>query len=620
MKHLLLGTILLLAPTLAFAQTSSSERLAQARVAQDAGRHPEAIELYRALIEDPDPSVRVLALEGMALLLSWQGEYDEAVKYYREVARLSPEKRRDAIYGAARTLGWARRHSEALDELEPLIEANPDDIEIRMLEGQIAGWGGFTDRSKDALEHVIELQPDHREARLTLAKVLAWGGRLAESQDEFDELLELHPEYNEALVGMAYTLVWQGRPHKAKGYFERVTDPEYMAGREYRIARSALQWGLGDRSDAVHERKGLMREFPGEPDVRDLWRAQSGIVGHHLRPDAQILRDNQGLEIWSLGLGGAYDLANAVYVFADGRKEWLRQAEREGGFPKDDVEVVGGRGGLDFNYEKVSLRGSIGARNSDVDTGGLTGGLSTSFILGPNIPVNLGVDTDFAFFTPQAVRNDVRMTSINFGTSSQVAARLGLNFGYMRTHFEGPDGDVRFTSPGAGERKEYDQNRDWFTGGLRFQAGGFGTSHGNVRLDLGLRGLYFRFDRQYPDVGYWNPRRFRQVMASITPTYRRGEEFAFIAHASGGVQSQNDEPWERALYFYGEFLYQLGRRWDFWSRADYSTSGLARRNAGDGYRAWSLAGGFMVRLGERKPEPKPAGEQIDTPIYPLPPQ
>src|SRR5687768_1414821 len=100
MRHLLhLGTFLLLAPALAVAQTSP-ERLAQAHAAREAGNHPEAIRLYRTLAQDPDLAVRALALEGAALLLSWQGEYDDAIEYYREVARISPEKRRDAIYGA----------------------------------------------------------------------------------------------------------------------------------------------------------------------------------------------------------------------------------------------------------------------------------------------------------------------------------------------------------------------------------------------------------------------------------------------------------------------------------------------------------------------------------------
>jgi tetratricopeptide (TPR) repeat protein len=605
-----LATILLLSPSLALAQ-SSSERLAQARAEREAGNHPEAIRIYRTLLDDPDPAVRAVAFEGAALLLSWQGEYSDAVKYYREAARISPEKRRDAIYGAARTLGWARRHSEGLRELDPLIKANPDDVEVRILEGQIAAWGGYTSRSVEALKHVLELDPAHKEARLTLAKVLAWGGRLAESEQAFRELLQKDPDYSEGLVGITYTLMWQGRPHGAEKYFDRISDPPYIASREYRIAHTALRWALGDRSDAVHERKQLTREFPGEPDVRDLWRAQSGVVGHNLRDDARILRDNQGLEIWSLGASGAYSLSNPLFVFAEGRKEWMRQSELEGGFPADDVEVFGGRGGLDLNYDKFSLRGSIGARRSDADHGGMTGGLAANFLAHPNIGFNLGADTDFAFFTPQAVRNDVRMTGISFTTWSQVSSRLGLNFTYMRTHFEGPDGAVRLTSPSEAERKPFDQNRDLFTASARFQAGGFGTPHGDVRLDLGLRGLYFQFDREFPDVGYWNPSDFRQVMASVTPTYRRGEEFTLIAHAAGGVQSQEDDAWEPALYFYGEFLWQLGRRWDIWTRADYSTGDVRRRTPGEGYRAWSVAGGFLVRLGDRQPDPKRASDRVN---------
>src|SRR5688500_15656594 len=81
--------------------TSTAERLAAAKAARDRGEHEEAIRLYESLKDDPDVAARALALEGAALLLSWRGEYDESTAYYREVARISPEKRRDAIYGAA---------------------------------------------------------------------------------------------------------------------------------------------------------------------------------------------------------------------------------------------------------------------------------------------------------------------------------------------------------------------------------------------------------------------------------------------------------------------------------------------------------------------------------------
>jgi hypothetical protein len=65
------------------------------------------------------------------------------------------------------------------------------------------------------------------------------------------------------------------------------------------------------------------------------------------------------------------------------------------------------------------------------------------------------------------------------------------------------------------------------------------------------------------------------------------------------VQSTDDEAWRPALSLHGEFLRQLGRRWDLDGYADYSNSELARRSEGGGYRAWSAGLGFRVRLGDR---------------------
>jgi hypothetical protein len=268
------------------------------------------------------------------------------------------------------------------------------------------------------------------------------------------------------------------------------------------------------------------------------------------------------------------------------------------------VDVQGGRAGLDWSLGHVGLRGSVGTRTSSVDTGGTVYGLGLRTLVRPNLGLALNLDSDFAFFTPQAVRSDVRMTSLGFDLSNPLTSRLGVNAGYARAHFEGPD---------------VDQNRDLLSAGLRYQAGGFGGDFGNVRIDLGARGRYFRFDRQYPDVGYWNPRDFRQVMGLLGGTYRKGEEFTLIANASLGAQREATRDWEMAAYLYAEALKQMGRRTDLWLRADYSNSGFARRpDAGGGYRAWTVAAGILVRLGDRTPEPRPAVPAPTEP-GPLPP-
>jgi tetratricopeptide (TPR) repeat protein len=575
-------------PASVLAETSA-QRLVEARTVRDGGDHAGALRIYAPLLGDADPEVRAVALEGSALILSWQGEYDRSIADYRTLAALSPTKHRDAVYGSARVLGWARRHAEGLRELQPLVDAHPDDKQIRMLEGQIAGWGGFTGRSVRAFRKVIELDPGDADARLGLAKVLAWGGRLAESQEEFEELLERSPAHQAARIGIAYTLLWQGRPHDAQSHFDRIGGDQ-VASKEYKVLQVALEWALMERARSVAHEEALMEELPGEPDVHDLWRSQSGVIGHNVRDDATYLHDNEGLGVTTASLGGSLRLRDPGFLFGDYRKEWLEQDGVAGVSPRDEVGVDGGRLGLDWAFGRVALRGSIGARTSSVDTGGAVFGLGLKTLVRPNLGIALALDSDYAFFTPRAVRSDVRMTGLSLGLSKALGARLGLTTGFARTHFEGP---------------AVEQNRDLLNAALRFQAGGFGGDYGNVRVDLGARGTYFRFDRPYAEVGYWNPRRFRQVMGQAGGTYRKGEELTVIASGALGVQSQDDRDWEMAAYLYAEALRQVGRRTDLWVRADFSSSGFARSSGiASGYRAWTVAGGIVFRLGDRSPAPE----------------
>ncbi|MET0555279.1 MAG: hypothetical protein ABW221_19715 [Vicinamibacteria bacterium] len=585
-----LATVLLVtglrAPLLA---QSGADRLVEARTVRDGGDHAGALRIYAPLLGDADPEVRAVALEGSALILSWQGEYDRSIADYRTLAELSPTKHRDAVYGAARVLGWARRHQEGLRELQPLVDAHPDDKQIRMLEGQIAGWGGFTGRSVRAFRKVIQLDPDDDDARLGLAKVLAWGGRLAESQHEFEELLERRPAHEAARIGIAYAFLWQGRPHDAQRHFDLI-GAGHASSKEYKILQVALEWALMERARSVAHQEALMRELPGEPDVRDLWRSQAGVIGHNARNDASYLHDNEGLGVTTASLGGSLRLRDPGFLFGDYRKEWLEQDGVADGAARDEVGVDGGRLGLDWALGRVAFRGSLGARTSSVDTGGAVFGLGVRTLVRPNLGIALSLDSDYAFFTPRAVRSDVRMTGLSLGLSKSLGARLGLTTGFARTHFEGP---------------AVAQNRDLLNAALRFQAGGFGGDYGNVRVDLGARGAYFRFDRPYAGVGYWNPRRFRQVMGQAGGTYRKGEELTVIASGALGVQSQDDRDWEMAAYLYAEALRQVGRRTDLWVRADFGRSGFARSSGlATGYRAWTVAGGIVFRLGDRSPAPE----------------
>ena len=558
----------------------TADRLDDARAARDAGRLEEGIRLYRELIDDPDDTVRGEALEGLALLQSWRGEYSDAVTHYRMVRDRFPERRKAAIHGAARTLGWARRYEEALTELDQGLRDYPDDKAQILLEAQVAGWGGRTDRSVAAFRRVMEIDSEDREARLGLAKVLSWGGRLPESEVEFKKLLFRHPDDEAGLMGMTYTVMWQGRPHEAEEWFSRL-GRESEGSKEYRIAQTALEWALGERALARRHLRELMREFPGEPDVRDLWRAQTGEVGTFTRTEPAVLRDADDLEVQTLSLHAAAPLADPGSVFGEGRQEWL---EKNG----DAVGVKGGRMGIDWVFgRRWRVRGSLGARRSDVDSGGWTGGGTVSRMVRPDRGFSVGVDSDFAFDTPLAVRSDVRMSSLTLAAWTARNSRLSVSAAYSRAHYAASEG-----SP----RPEVDQNRDTLT----VKARHYLLGHKTNRVDVGALGYFLRFDRTF-DTGYWNPRRFRQVMGTVAGQHRGGEMWTFIVEGGLGVQSQNDQPWGPAASVHGEFLHQFDRRMDLTGRVAYGNSGLARRSDSSGYWHWSAALGVQIRLGSRNP-------------------
>lgn len=561
--------------------SSAARRLAEARAAGAAGRLEEGIRLYRGLIDDPEPAVQGAALQGLALLESWRGDYSDAVVHYRMVRDRFPESRKAAIHGAARTLGWARRYTEALMELDPNLEDYPEDKAQILLEAQVSGWGGQTDRSMDAYRRVLEIDPEDLEAQIGPARVLAWSGRLPESEVEFREFLSRHPDDEAALMGITYTTMWQGRPHEAEEWFGRL-GRESGGSKDYQVAQTTLEWALGERALARQHLRELMWQSPGEPDARDLWRAQTGVVGPFTRAEPTVLRDVEGLQVETLSVEAATPLAPAGFGFGAGRQEWLEQNG-------DAVGVQGGRMGVDWAFgRRWRARGALGARRSSVDTGGWTGGATLSRLVRPDQGFSAGVDSDFAFYSPGAVRSGVRMTGLTLAAWTVLTSSLNVSAAYSRTHFAAGEGSLR---------PEIDQNRDMLTFKARHYLFGYKTS----RVDVGALGTFFRFDRSF-DSGYWNPRRFRQVMGTVAAKHLRGgEAWTFIAEAGLGVQSESDQPWRPAASAHGEFLRQLTRRMDLTGRLSYGNNGLARQGDSTGYWSWSAALGLQVRLGNQNP-------------------
>jgi tetratricopeptide (TPR) repeat protein len=117
-----------------------------------AGRSPEAVTVFRGLLEEEDdPELRLL----LARSLRDQGRLNEALLHYEHLADRTPDDPSLALE-RARALAWAARYPESAAILEAYLAAEPDEPEIRLELARILFWSG---RVEDA-EAVIALVPE----------------------------------------------------------------------------------------------------------------------------------------------------------------------------------------------------------------------------------------------------------------------------------------------------------------------------------------------------------------------------------------------------------------------------------------------------------------------------
>ena len=140
-----------------------------------------------------------------------QGQLEEAILHYRDVARTAPEdvlghrKLGDALLA----VGRAR---EALAPLRRALELRPDIPEAHNNLGlALIQSGGSQEEAVASIQRAVELRPDYREAHYNLANVLSMGEPHAAVR-EFREALRLHADWPEALRDLALLLATHPDP------------------------------------------------------------------------------------------------------------------------------------------------------------------------------------------------------------------------------------------------------------------------------------------------------------------------------------------------------------------------------------------------------------------------
>ena len=168
------GTLTLVLLLLVILLPACSDRLDQARAAEQEGDLQSAIRLYEEhLQEHPDD---LEALEGIAVDLYLGGDFDGALPYQQRVVALDPGNVQTRIELGFNYLNHQNEPQKAAAVMAEAAELDPSAKVLTFL-AQAAIGAGMIDKAEEVLRRAIAAEPEYPHSYLVLIALLEEQGR-----------------------------------------------------------------------------------------------------------------------------------------------------------------------------------------------------------------------------------------------------------------------------------------------------------------------------------------------------------------------------------------------------------------------------------------------------------
>jgi tetratricopeptide (TPR) repeat protein len=246
-------------------------------------------------------------------------EIFEAFQHYETALDINPSYA-EPMVGLARLLFYLGEYDEALgyvNQARPLLGFDPPSMALR---GRILVGLGRTVEAEEAFRAILARRPNNAEALAGLAELSIAEGRIEEGRQRFEELRRRVPEDRRTLLSLAFLSEFRGNPEEAESFIQRALrshglDPVVNA----MAAEFYLRRGRADR--AVELARRALELSNGEDTQEVLLRAllEQGDVIAAEEVSRQLLRDaSDRLSAWFLRalvlerLGRTEDALNAM--------------------------------------------------------------------------------------------------------------------------------------------------------------------------------------------------------------------------------------------------------------------------------------------------------------------
>ena len=271
------------------AQINLPQTLATATAHHQAGRLPQAEQLYRQILQQHPQQIDALNLLGV--IACQKGRLDDGIALYRQALALRPgyvsarENLSVALWKQGKQL-----IEEAIASYSQIITLQPENVQAYHNLGVILVEQGKPDEALSYYLQALSVQPNDAAALNTIGTVLQQQGKASTAIAYHRKALMLRPNYPDALNSLGTALQNQGDFQEAMTCFEQALALDAQDANA-RYNRSLILLTNGDYQQGFAEYAWRLktREFPPCPFRQPLWDG-SDLTGRTI-----LLHAEQGL-------------------------------------------------------------------------------------------------------------------------------------------------------------------------------------------------------------------------------------------------------------------------------------------------------------------------------------
>ena len=159
------------------------------------------------------------AWNNLGLLATREGRTNDAIPYFVEALRLSPDHL-IALENLGNAYRQQKRWEDARTTLQHAVEVGPDDAEANYSLGMVFAQLDDSAQAYKYLQHALKLRPDYPEALNNLGVLYLRTQRRDEAVASFEECIRVAPVFDQSYLNLARVYALENQPEKARAVLQ----------------------------------------------------------------------------------------------------------------------------------------------------------------------------------------------------------------------------------------------------------------------------------------------------------------------------------------------------------------------------------------------------------------